>query len=44
MSCLCMIKGVGESVKLGPHVHTKGWGIIRGISKWCVICQNGRDN
>jgi len=28
MSYLCMIEGVWESVKLGPHIHTKGWGLV----------------
>jgi len=29
-----MIKGVWESVRLGPCIHTKGWGLIRGTNKW----------
>ncbi len=35
---MCMIKGVWESVGLGPHIHPKGWGPIRGTSVWCVVC------
>jgi len=27
MSYLCMIEGVWENVWLGPHIHTKGWGL-----------------
>jgi hypothetical protein len=33
-----MIKGVWESIRLGPHIHTKGSGLVKGISGWCVVC------
>jgi hypothetical protein len=31
-------QGVWESVRLGPHIHLKGWGLVRGINGWCVVC------
>jgi hypothetical protein len=38
MSELCMIEGVWESVKCGPFIHMKGWGLVGGINRWCMIC------
>ncbi len=35
---MCMIKGVWESARLGPHIHMKGLGLVKGISGWCVVC------
>jgi len=32
-----MIKGVWESVGFKPHIHTKGWELIRGTSGWCGL-------
>jgi hypothetical protein len=38
MYYMCMIKEVFKSVRLGPHIPTKGQGLIKGINKWCVVC------
>jgi hypothetical protein len=35
---MCMIKGFLKSVRLGPHILMKGWGLVKGTSKWCVVC------
>jgi hypothetical protein len=37
-SYMCMIKGVWESVGLGPHIHRKGLWPIKGTSGWYVVC------
>jgi hypothetical protein len=39
-----MIKGVWESVKLGPLIHMKGWRLVGGINRWCMICYYQKDN
>jgi hypothetical protein len=31
------LKGL-ESVVLGFHIYMKGWGLVGGISGWCVSC------
>jgi len=36
-SYMCMIKGVWESVGLGPYIHPKGWGLVRKTNGWCVV-------
>jgi len=33
-----MCKGVWESVGFKPHIHMKGWELIRGTSGWCMVC------
>jgi len=35
---MCIIKGVWESVRLGPHIQTKGPGLVKGTSGWCLVC------
>jgi hypothetical protein len=28
-----MIEGVWENVKLGPHIHMKGWELVKGTNR-----------
>jgi hypothetical protein len=30
-------RGVWENVGLGPHIHTKGWKLVKGTNEWCVV-------
>jgi hypothetical protein len=32
MFYMCVIKGVCESVGLGPHIHMKSWGFVRELT------------
>ncbi len=40
---MCMIKGVWKSVGPGPHIHTKGWGLITGTNMcvWFIKIRRG---
>jgi len=42
-SYMCMIKGVWGSVRLGPRIHLKDYGLVRGImgGVWFVKIEKG---
>jgi hypothetical protein len=35
---MCIILGDWESDVLGFHIYMKGWGLVGGVSRWCVGC------
>jgi hypothetical protein len=46
-----MIKGVWKSVRLRPHIHMKGWGLVGGVwfvrikeksNGWFVVCMGDK--
>jgi hypothetical protein len=37
-SYMCMIKGVLKNEGLRPHIHLKGWGLVKGTNGCCVVC------